>query len=107
MSIEQKDKIDFISTTPENKVELTISDHLEWDVENKHLLILQDKLNAYLDFIQNGQILEHYPNVENNGIIISVVMKYQPKEDSLTFLYHCEKFMEKQGLEFKWKVIEK
>ncbi len=46
MSIEQVEKIDFISTTSEGKVELTISDHLEWDAENNHLLILQNKLNA-------------------------------------------------------------
>ncbi len=106
MSIEQKDKIDFISTTPDKEVELTISDHLEWDSENNHLLILQDKLNAYLDFIQSGQILEDYPNAYNENIIISVVMKYAPKEDALTFLNHCEKFLEKQGLDFKWKVVE-
>ena len=106
MSIEQKDKIDFISTTPENKVELTISDHLEWDAENNHLLVLQDKLNAYLDFIQSGQILEDYPSAENKEIIICVVMKYAPTEDALTFLNHCEKFMEKQDVEFNWKVAE-
>ncbi len=106
MSIEQIDKIDFISTTPEGKVQLTISDHLEWDAENNHLLVLQNKINAYLDFVQSGQILEDYPTAENKEIIISVSMKYTPEEDALIFLNHCEKFMEKQGLEFKWKVVE-
>ena len=106
MSVEQIDKIDFISTTPEGKVELTISDHLEWDAENNHLLILQNKLNAYLDFIQSGQILEDYPSAENKEIVISVVMKYAPKEDALTFLNHCEKFMEKQDVKFNWKVAK-
>ena len=106
MSIEQIDKIDFISTTSEGKVELTISDHLEWDAENNHMLILQNKLNAYLDFAQNGQILEDYPSAEDKGIIISVVMKYAPKEVALTFLNRCEKFVEEQGFEFKWKVAK-
>lgn len=106
MSVEQIDKIDFISTTPEGKVELTISDHLEWDAENNHLLILQNKLNAYFDFIQSGQILEDYPSAENKEIVISVVMKYAPKEDALTFLNHCEKFMEKQDVKFNWKVAK-
>lgn len=53
MSIEQSDKIDFISTTKSGKVQLTISDHLEWNDEEMHLLILQKKINAYLDFIQS------------------------------------------------------
>ena len=106
MSIEQIDKIDFISTTPEGEVQLTISDHLEWNAENNHLLVLQNKINAYLDFVQSGQILEDYPTAENKVITISLSMKYTPEEDALIFLNHCEKFMEKQGLEFKWKVVE-
>lgn len=106
MSVEQIDKIDFISTTPEGKVELTISDHLEWNAEKNHLLILQNKINAYLDFVKSGQILENYPSAENKEISISVVMKYLPEKDALIFLNQCEKFMEKQGLEFKWKVAE-
>jgi hypothetical protein len=106
MSIEQIDKIDFISTTSEGKVELTISDHLEWDFEKNHLLVLQNKINAYLDFVKSGQILEDYPSAQNKEITISVVMKYAPEEDALIFLNHCEKFMKKQGLEFKWEVVE-
>ena len=106
MSIEQIDKIDFISTTPEGKVDLTISDHLEWDEENNHLLILQNKLNAYLDFVQSGQILEDYPSAENNEITINVLMKYAPKEIALTFLNQCEKFVEEQGFKFKWEVVK-
>ena len=48
MSVDQLDKVDFISKTSEGNVELTISDHLEWDDKNEHLLILQNKINAYL-----------------------------------------------------------
>ena len=58
MSIEQSDKIDFISITKSGKVQLTISDHLEWNNEEMHLLILQKKINAYLDYIQSEQIFE-------------------------------------------------
>ena len=105
MSVEQIDKIDFISTTDEEKVELTISDHLEWDEENNHILVLQNKINAYLDYIQNGQILEIYPNLKNNDIIISLMMKYNPNEKALAFLSHCEKFMETLDLAFKWKTV--
>lgn len=106
MSVEQIDKIDVISTAPNGKVELTIADHLKWNNEKSHLLILQDKLNTYIDFIESGQILENYPNALNKEIIISVVMKYAPTENSLIFLNDCEKFMEKEGFEFTWKVSQ-
>lgn len=106
MSVEQIDKIDAISITKENIVELTISDHLEWDEENNHLFVLQNKINAYIDFIQNGQILEHYPKVKNKEITIKTVFKYKPNEDALIFLYNCAKFLETFDLEFKWQTIE-
>lgn len=105
MSVEQIDKIDFISKTDEEKVELTISDHLEWDEENNHILVLQNKINAYLDYIQNGQILEVYPNLKNKDIIISLMMKYNPNEKALAFLNHCDEFMETLDLAFKWKTV--
>ena len=47
MSVENKNIIDIISIDPNENVVFSISDHLEWDLENKHLLILQDKINYY------------------------------------------------------------
>jgi hypothetical protein len=106
MSVEQIDKIDVISNTPNGKVELTIADHLEWNDEENHLLILQEKLNSYLDFVESGQILKDYPNAINKEIVISVVMKYTPTKKPLIFLSDCEKFMQNAGFEFKWEVAE-
>ena len=106
MSIEQVDKIDFISTTSNGKVQLTISDHLEWNDEENHLLILQNKLNAYLSFIESGQILESYSTALNKDVIISIVMKYEPTENSSIFLNNCKNFLEKNGYEFKWEVLQ-
>jgi len=62
MSVEEKNKIDIITTNKEGILVLTISDHLEWDDENEHLLILQDKINSYVDFIESGQMAESYPD---------------------------------------------
>lgn len=106
MSIEQSDKIDFISTTKLGKVQLTISDHLEWNDEEIHLLILQKKINAYLDFIQNDQIYKDYPNAKNRELKISVAMKYEPTENSLKTLENFKNFIAEQGIEFDWNLIE-
>lgn len=46
MAVDDKNVIDIVSMNPEGKAVLTISDHLEWDTENNHLLILQDKINS-------------------------------------------------------------
>ena len=105
MSVDQLDKIDIISTTPEDKVMLTISDHLEWDDAGEHMLLLQDKLNVYLEFIEGGQIFEDYPQAKNKQLIISITMKYIPNENALVFLNRSKEVILNAGFEFKWQII--
>jgi hypothetical protein len=103
MSIEQLDKVDAISTWLDSKVVLTISDHLDWQNEESHLLLLQDKINSYLDFIDSGQLLENYPNALNKKIAIEVVMKFYPTESSLIVLNRFKSFVENESFEFSWR----
>ena len=85
MSVNQTDTIDVISTTPDGKVVLTISDHHSWD-ETWHFQLLQDKINAYLQFIESGQIFEDYPSAVGKELIIETVMKFEPSDEGTTFL---------------------
>ena len=105
MSVDQKDTVDFISTSPEGNVMLTISDHLPWDKENKHLLALQDKLNSYLMFIESGEIFESYPTAKSKSLIIEVVMKYKPNEVVLVFLTQSKNTIENTGVQLKWRQL--
>lgn len=63
MSVEEKNKIDIITSNKQGILVFTISDHLEWGSNNDHLVILQEKINSYLDFIESGQIAESYRDV--------------------------------------------
>lgn len=58
MTIEQDDVIDLTGLNhAKGEVELIICDHLPWDVgEGEHLLLLRNKLNAYLYAIESGQV---------------------------------------------------
>lgn len=102
MSVEDKNKIDSISTNKEDVVVLTISDHLEWDDSNEHLLILQEKINSYMDFLESGQIYENYPSVVDKKIMIQVVFKYLPNEMGDEFLMIVKEFINKNGYDFKF-----
>lgn len=86
MSVEDKNVIDIITINKEGVLILTISDHLEWDDENEHLLLLQEKINSYLDFIENGQLAESYPDKADKKIMIQIVFKYQPNKTAEDFL---------------------
>ncbi len=105
MSIDQVDKIDIISTAQDGKVILTISDHLPWDKSNEHLLLLQNKINSYLAYIETGQIFEDYPNAQYNNLVIRISMQYEPDDIALRFLNLCHKTIRKSGFELSWQVI--
>ena len=69
MAVSDKDKIDSIGI--DNKfgnVILTINDDSSWRDEYQHLTILQDKINSYLEFIDNGELYKNYPNAEGKRI---------------------------------------
>jgi hypothetical protein len=105
MSVNQTDTIDVIGTTPDGKVVLTISDHHSWD-ETWHLQLLQDKINAYLQFIESGQILDDYPNAASRELIIETVMKFEPNEEGTSFLEKAKEVVTKAGIGFQWRVLQ-
>jgi hypothetical protein len=87
MAIDQTDVIDFIGIDPKTDAAiLYISDHLEWtedDQSNKlHMFLLQEKINAYLRFIESGEIYQSYPKASGREIMIKVLMKYQLSQEA-------------------------
>jgi hypothetical protein len=87
MSIDQTDKIDFLLTDKEKtQVILVISDHLDWEEdEGEHLLLLQDKLNAYLAFIESGQMTQERPDLADLPVVIQVSAKYPLSKEATKF----------------------
>ena len=99
MSIEQTDKVDVISLNKDSdECVLTISDHLDWTNEMDHYLLLQDKINAYLKFIESGEIFESYPKSRGKKLRIDVVFKYEPPNRKTLDLIKAE--LNKSGFVF-------
>jgi len=105
MSVSQTDTIDIIGTTPDGKVALTISDHHSWN-EPLHLQLLQDKIIAYLQFIESGQILDDYPDAAGREIIIETVMKFEPNEEGTSFFEKVKEVVTKARIGFQWRVLQ-
>ncbi|MFA0814300.1 MAG: DUF6572 domain-containing protein [Anaerofustis sp.] len=66
---------------------LLISDHLEWNNEYEHLKILQDKINAYIAFLEDKQFEETYPDNHFKYASIEIHFMYDITEN-------CEKFLQ-------------
>ena len=76
MTVLQTDKIDFISISPEGQCVLTISDHLDWEDETKHLEVLLDKVNAYEGFVTSGQLQSAYANYNGQPVTINIAAQH-------------------------------
>jgi hypothetical protein len=104
MTVEDVDKIDFV--TGERKTGdliLTISDHLDWDEnEGEHLLVLQKKLNAYLEFIESGQIYTKVPQARGRKIVIQVMGKFPLSEEARKFYRLAGKAIEDYGYSLRF-----
>ena len=101
MTIEQRTGVDFVSIDREGNAVLTISDHLPWDDVNAHLFSLQEKLTAYLRFVESGEIYEKCAVAKERPIIISVTLKFEQPNEAQWFFTKTAAAIEKAGFRFE------
>jgi hypothetical protein len=106
MSVSDSNVIDFISTDPNGNIFLTISDHLEWDEELEHILLLQNKINSYLSFIESGQIYIDYPTSKGKNIIVNIYFKFLPNESAEKFLAVAKAAVQSAGFDLKVSFVK-
>ena len=88
MSVEETNTIDR-TAWDKNKthVWLVISDHLDWEEkEGEHLLLLQEKLNTYLYFIESGKLVEANPWANGLPVTIRIFGKYPLSTEAKRFI---------------------
>jgi hypothetical protein len=106
MSVDNPNVIDLVSIDKDENVVLTISDHLEWDDDNEHLLVLQEKINAYIGSIESGELYENYPDAKSRTILISIALKYSPNNDGAEFLERVRKILVPAGYNFQYEKLD-
>ena len=106
MSVEQRDVVDFIGIgKADGRAILTISDHLPWFPDDGHLACLQDKIYAYLAFIESGEIYDAYPEAHGRELQIQVVCQFPPVGDGVRFLEWAHEQVRFAGYHFSWHVL--
>lgn len=86
MSIIETNKIDAIGISKDGEgLILMLADHLDWKNESEHLTLLQDKINAYLGFIESNQYSDTYPNKVFKYYVIDIRLKEKATENCLKF----------------------
>lgn len=107
MSVEETEVVDFIGTERSTgSVVLTVSDHLRWDEESdRHLNMLQDKLNTYLRFVESGEILSAYPGSKGRPVTIEVVGKVELPPIAQRFLDAARDAIRDAGFDLRFKLL--
>ena len=87
MSVIDTNKVDAMGVSAQSgELCMLITDHLDWEDEYTHLRLLQDKINAYLAYLESGQWKNRYPgNYPNICIEINFLYDITP---------NCEKFLQ-------------
>lgn len=76
LNIENIDSIDGLAFKQEtSSLILLLADGMDWIDMNRHLMLLQDKLNTYIYYIDSRQYEEKYPNVERIEVRVSFLFK--------------------------------
>lgn len=87
MSITEVNEIDMMGKGKDgDELIFLIADHLDWSDEHTHLLLLQEKLNSYLMFIESKQYQETYVNASFDSYIIEIHFQDEPTSNCMKFL---------------------
>jgi len=93
--INELDKIDFMKLDEDDnsKLVLAITDHLEWgwSVKSMHLLMLQEKLNNYVNYILEELYKEQYEEEISSFQIIVFAAHQPPKKFHKLLAFFNEK----------------
>ena len=87
---------------------LSISDHLPWGGadEGPHLLLLQEKLNAYLRFIESGEVLETIPEASDRDVVINLVGKFPLSPEADAFFQIARAAIEEAGFRLQFTLLQ-
>lgn len=102
MSVMEQNVIDASAITDDkNGLVLMISDHLDWKNEYEHLFILQNKLNAYINFCETKQYSAIYKNSEIQYAVFEIHFLHEPTSKAIKFLNQVQEQVGELGIKIK------
>ncbi len=70
----------FAHDTREDKLVLAMYETRPWQGEDRQLLQLQEKLNAYLSFVLDGELADAFPQLVGKPLEIQLRTVHEPEE---------------------------
>ena len=107
MAIEKTKVIDAIGIDKiTGEAKISIIDSLNWDDEKKHVLLLQEKINSYLRFVESGEVYIKFPEAKERKIIFDIIGKYPLSKLGEQFFSHAKNTIINAGFDLTFNVHE-
>ncbi|MGB8354048.1 MAG: DUF6572 domain-containing protein [Chthoniobacteraceae bacterium] len=84
-----------------SEVTLIMRDFREWGGSEKLLFLLQEKINAYLSFALDGEMIEAYPAFVGKAIRLQLDIATAPDARTLDFIGIVREQIAYQGIKFE------
>lgn len=107
MSVLDRETVDGMALDKDRKgIRLLITDHLDWSNEYNHLLVLQDKINAYIVFCEEHQYNQVYKNILVEYAIFEIHFKFEPTIKAMNFLEQVQRHVNEMGIAIECHISE-
>jgi hypothetical protein len=111
MTLRKTDTVDWLGIEKGSKhVALMLLDEEDWSDEQRHLELLEAKLNSYLAFIESGEIYDRLAALGATGvekttpIKVNITAQYEVPPRARKFLAYAENMFKQAGFSLRHEV---
>ncbi|MEI8342636.1 MAG: DUF6572 domain-containing protein [Verrucomicrobiota bacterium] len=106
MPIENINVIDLIAHDPAtDEVALVMTEPRPWFGSDAQLFQFQEKLNTYLSFALDGEMLEAYPQFEGKKVRLQLECQAKPDPRTQEFISVVQRQISFQEIKFEVKIV--
>ena len=112
MTVAQRQVVDWLGIEKDTgSIGLTVIDDLDWDDERNHILLLQEKLNTYLAFIEGCEVYTRLKSdfgvdvKSGTRIKVSILAKFDLPSEGARFLKHVTHVFGSLGVSLTHRVV--
>lgn len=90
----------FAHNTAEDKLVMAMYENRPWFGEEKQLLQLEEKLNAYLSFVLDGEMTQAFPHLAGKPLEIQLRTVHEPDPGAAALLQRITEQLALQQIQF-------
>ena len=106
MGLDELKEVDAIGVERDSgAIVLSIVDSWDWEDAPVHLEALATKINAYLGFVEAGELLSSYPDAKARNVVIDIVGRYPIPSSADAFIASARDTAEQYGVQLRTKLI--